>query len=408
MPAVIVSAAVGVFTYIPDFLAPRSTTWVAGVLFTLLFVMILALYRRPPRWPAVTISLALFWVVVFVGGVRYGTGLDYTETAFTLAMVASLSAVVSTFDRRDVGILVGGILVVCGIQLAFAVAETFLGLSAPRGYGTRSGSTFDVNELLPWTGRAPGTFGHAIPLGLFMAVAALLVLFHLRRLRLSVRIGMAALFVLGLMLSGTRSALLSVVIALLFGLCSSRLTRHYLAWRLATCLAALGFGVFSGVSELVSSLGLEGTGSLDHRLAALDALDKLFGRSVPELLFGSGAGSISRLFDLGLLQTDNFTAVDNQWVTLFALGGFVGVGCVVGALVASFRGIPPTVRPALISMFLMFFSFDLFDRLSTLVLFVAILGCGSLGRWRAEEEDRRPAPGAAGSPEVPVGGTRGR
>ena len=384
-PAVSVSLCLGVATYIPDFLAPRLITWITVSAFSVLFGWILLRHRRVVNRPLVSLALLVYFLVELAGAVRYGTGLDYAETLLTLSLVTSLTAVVSTFDAQDIRQLFTGVIIVCGIQLAFAVAETFLRLPAPRGYGTRSGSTFDTNVLLPWTGRAPGTFGHAIPLGMYLMVALLLVAFQMRSWRRWLRAVLVAAFAFGILLSGTRSALLSGFLALVVGLCSKELTKKHLAWRLTACIAALVFGAFVGISELLATLGLQDTGSLNHRLAAIDALDKLYGRSVPELLFGSGAGSVPHLFELGLLQTDNFTAIDNQLVTLFAVGGIVGTAAVIRAVVSGYRRVPSGTRPAVLAMVFMFFSFDEFDRLSTLILFVTVLACGSQGRWRGAD-----------------------
>ncbi len=61
-----------------------------------------------------------------------------------------------------------------------------------------------------------------------------------------------------------------------------------------------------------------------HRLNSFLAVPTLFdGRTAIEVLFGSG--SVPDLYARGILVNDGFYAIDNQFVTTFALGGILGV-----------------------------------------------------------------------------------
>ena len=379
---VLIALILGVVGYLPDLLSPTSRTWIELALSIVAMVVTIAFRRPAIRWTLSATFITVFYLTSTFTVARYGALSDLVGSVAALLLTMLLALLAGSFTGRETNALTNGILVVCSFQFMFAIGETFFKIKAPRGYSGQTGSTFGVNPLLTGFGRAPGTLTHGIPLGTYMACAVLLIIFAKRDWPVFARLLGSLLFTFGLLLSGTRSALFFGIAAALVSLCLSANSRHVWSWRWITLVSAAIFLLGSGLSQLTEAAGLDNTGSLTHRIAAFDAAGRLFERSVPEILFGSGTGSIKPLFDLGLLQSDGFEVVDNEFVSVFAVGGLLGILAVVGLIVIGLRQGAPGLRPAMVFLLLMFFSFDVFARLSTLVLFIAIVSTGTDGRWK--------------------------
>jgi hypothetical protein len=96
---------------------------------------------------------------------------------------------------------------------------------------------------------------------------------------------------------------------------------------------------------------------------------------------------VDSLFAQGFLQQDGFFAVDDQWVTTFAVAGAVGLAALVAAVLFGLvHGTGPT-RPAVLVPVLMFLSFDLLEWRATAVLFGVLIALGT-GRARASAAPR--------------------
>ena len=210
-----------------------------------------------------------------------------------------------------------------------------------------------------------------------MAVAALLIIFAKSEWKFPVRLLASLPFVFGILLSGTRSAIIGLAAAGLIGIFLPRIFKHPTAWRTAIAAVAVVALLTVNLSALPVFSTLDGTGSLEHRTAALSAFWTLTDRDAPQVIFGSGYGSSRFLFYQGLLQGDGFFAIDNQLVTAFALAGVVGLAALLVLVLFGFvKGHRPT-RPAAILLVGMFFSFDLLQWTFMLVLFAALIALGS-------------------------------
>jgi O-antigen ligase len=235
------------------------------------------------------------------------------------------------------------------------------------------------------------------------AVGALLALFAARRWSWALRAPVAAVCVGGVLLSGSRSAAIVLVVAVAYGLLRPGTSRAGTLGQVVVLVAGAVAVLTVDVSDLPQLSSLAGTGSLDHRLGALQSIDDLSGRPTVEALFGSGSGALSSLFTEGLLQTDGFTAVDNQLVTTFALAGVVGVTCLVGAVLVGLLLGDRTTRPAAVAAVLMFFSFDVLQWESSAVLAVVLLSLGVVQRTGAGADADEPgAVTALPDPRRPV------
>ena len=218
-----------------------------------------------------------------------------------------------------------------GLFEAFhAVVEYFGGVRwAPWPTYRRDGFTSSHNALLDSNYRAEGLLGHPIPLAVLFTVCAVLVWNVKPGPRTQKRMAMTAIFVGAIALTGTRSALLALGVALAVSIVAPRLTFRARSISLAATgaglLAYLSSSKLQGYVKNINATLLD-SGSFTHRSGAFESIPKLLDNAQGlAYLFGNGVGSEARLFDQGLLQTDNFHVIDNQFVSTLAWIGLVGL-----------------------------------------------------------------------------------
>lgn len=376
-PPVVLLTVLAAWVLVPSVAAPPKVVWALTLGLLGLVLNAVVWHRHRVRWTAPTLLFALALACAVVSSGHDGTLSDLVPALLTGVLLVGCAALAAACDRAEVQRVVRGVVLLALAQTAVAAASSLLGLAAPWGYLGRAGSTFGTNELLPaLTGRATGTMAHPIPLGTLLAVAAVLCLTAVRGWSGPVRLLAAVVCTGGVLLSGSRSAALALAVALVCTLVVPGVVRLAPVWRCAGVLAVAVAAVSVDVTSLRAVSSLEGTGSLTHRLGALDAAGRLLDRPVAESLLGSGTGSLRRLFAQGYLQVDGFFAVDNQFVTTLALGGLVGVVALAAAvLVGLLRGDRAT-RPALLVVVVLFASFDVLQWNATAVLLVLLLPLG--------------------------------
>ncbi len=374
---------------VPASIVRPKIGWALQGVCLVLVIGAVAAHATRSRWSATSVLLLVPGLLAALASPRYGAEIDLLHGFADVLLLGGCALLAANLDGRQVGRLVTVILGVAGLELAVASASAFLGLPAPWGYLGKSGALYGINEILPALGgRATGTMGHSLPFGTLMAVAALLALFARPAQRWPLRVLMALGFAGGVVLSGSRSAALLLLVVCVLGW----------LWPGATRLGAPGKLVLvAGVVlslwridvlqlRLVSSLS--GTGSLTHRLGAIEAAGRLLGRPAAELMFGSGDGALPALFARGLLQQDGFGAVDDQFVTTLALAGLAGLVALLAAIVLGLLGGERTTRPAALLAVLMFLSFDVLEWTATALLFALLIALGTAVRKAAAQ----PAP----------------
>jgi hypothetical protein len=387
-PSTVLGAVLVLVTFVPTSRVSGTVAWALLGLAVLAVLTCVALHAPRLRWSAPAVLLLAVGAAAALSTVHHGTLPDLLRGLLTTALLAGCCLLAAHCTPADRDVVVAVVIALALAQLAFAAASAFLGLPAPWGLLGEAGSVFGRNELLPAVGgRTTGTMAHPIPFGTLMAAAAALAA-TARRLRPVPRLVLTAACGSGVLLSGSRSAALVLLAGLLAGLLWPGATRTGVAGRVVVLLAAAVAVLASDVSTHPALTSLEGTGSLTHRLGALEAVGRLLGRPLPETILGSGQGSLRTLYADGLLQQDGFFAVDNQLVTTFALSGLVGVLCLVAAVgVGLLRGDRSTRAGALVVV-LAFAFFDTLEWTSTAVLLALLI---ALGTARAPDD----RPGAA-------------
>lgn len=307
------------------------------------------------------------------------TGLVIAATAASVPMVLTfgdlgdLLAAVSITAISAATVLCAGaqwgasavrlVRVVLGIgvlEVAVAAVQAFSGAAATWGYlGDKTSALVGFNPLLPSiAGRAVGTMGHPIPLGMLAATCLVVVVADSRAGTRGARTVLAGTFALGLVLSGARGAVIATVVGLLAVLLGRTAGRWAVVLRVVAVVGVLGFLASGGVRESALVRSLDGSFSLTHRLGSLGALPQLFARPAAQVLFGSGHGSATALYDRGILTADGQYAIDNQLVMALATGGVVGLAALVLFCVVLLRRVSATLRPALVTQLVMFAVFD--------------------------------------------------
>lgn len=364
-----------------SYAAPAAATCIA----------LLALARRGPGHVRLG-TLPLFLILVAVATSWHQDPNAWRHYAVFAGVLMSFTALGSVAHERDLRIWVRAVVGVATLEAAYAIWESATQAQPLMAYPLMFHDVGEqlVNSMFPPLYRAQGTFGHPLPLSLFLLVAFGLVITGRTRKRPFVALCCAVGLLAGMAVSGSRSSLIIAVLA--FIATRARRTSRWVvggylsAWLLAL-LWAVGFFTSSLVGNFFSS------GSYTHRMGSLEAIGTLWtGRPILEVFFGSGYWSTQRLTELGLVNVDGFSAIDNQWVSIFAVAGLLGVGLFVAWLWPALRW-ESGYRVPLLMMVGMFFSFDMLLWPSSLGLLAVLIGIG----YRSASRDGGPAgiPGAA-------------
>ena len=395
-PGLVLVVVIGTWTAVPTMLAPPKLGWALTAVLLALVANALWRHVHRVRWTAPVTLLTVVLAAGVVSSAHFGTMVDLLTNGATALLVLGCGLLAACCGPADARLLARGLVLRALSQLAVALAVLVGGVPAPWELPGTMGRAFEDNPLLPSAGaRLAGTLAHPIPFGTLLAVAAALCVPRLTGWRLPVRRVLAAALCCGIALSGSRSAVLALGVALIATVLAPGVLRISTAWRIVAVLALTTAVLMVDTAELTVVSSLQGTGSLTHRVAAWEAVGRLADRSPVQALFGSGAGSLPDLFASGLLQLDGFFAVDNQLVATFAVAGLVGVVALVGAVaVGLLRGHRAT-RPAALVVVLMFAVFDVLEWTATSVL-VAVLLC--LGT--ARPTDGAPDSSSPGDPSM--------
>ena len=297
----------------------------------LLVVSLSALARaqlRPP--PGRFLVMALF--VLLVPASLYGPD----KGAIKILILTAAAAVPAFFlgaqlDRARLRAVSVVILALAVTEAAMAVAEPFafprhLWVSAPTSV---DGSTKGLkNPFFSGYERSQATLGHPLALGLLLVVAIALLIRVLTDLKLWIRLASAGVLLIGLVFSGDRSCMLAVLLIVIAG---KRLTSARVFISLGILLAGVLAAVAANAVSSSAVTNFASSGSYLHRASAYSLIWRLFTTQPLVAAFGgNGFGSTQRLFDAGLLQTDGFNVVDNQFVLIQAQGGVL---CLLALLI---------------------------------------------------------------------------
>ncbi|MHA7239331.1 O-antigen ligase family protein [Arthrobacter sp. TMS1-12-1] len=311
-------------------LLPPSVLWL--LLFSLLYVAVTALNGDLSK-TAVAASQAVMWVAVNL----YFSNLNNAELKLLLRAgltIAALQVLIAVFES---------VFQTGWVQQSIAAA-------VDRGYPFRSNRILGLPFI-----RAQGTFGYPIAFGHFAALGALASFIFSVRCR-SRSAGLLTLFLFGgVLLSGTRSALVALIFSVIV-YASLSFARNSLLKR-----ASMVLGVTTSAAFVVLTLGqdfLADDISVLHRAGVISALPRFRLLDFTQVLFGSGYDSHETLFQSGIIPNHGTYAVDNAFITFLITSGLVGLVLILFLLVGAWRRGDNAAKATLVLFVAMFMSYD--------------------------------------------------
>lgn len=267
-------------------------------------------------------------------------------------------------------------LVLCLMQAALAVLETVLQSTYVREYVTAAidrGYPLRPNTILgDWTNRAQGTMGYPIPFGHMLSIGTALLLTPQFVQSAKIRVSLALLFVGAILLSGTRTALIAVVVVAL-------VTWLLLAKRKRSIPTYAFILMFLPVISLImwnilDASTLTTDTSFLHRFGVLESVVAIFSLGALQILVGGGYNSHVDLFMGGLIEAHGTFAVDNAFITFLITSGCLGLGAVIAALLKAFRHAQRDTLAVLLIFVVFGMSYDFQNWHALMFLFCAFLG----------------------------------
>lgn len=332
------------------------------------------------RGSIVPLALIAGWWAIIAAVAVLSDSYSGQRLAIQAATMLILAWSVRRASREDVNAVVRVLVALGCLQTGLAILEVVGSLDPLWGFRgdiQRTNPMFD-DALV----RSQGTFGHPLILGFFQGLVLVLAWTNPARLASGARIAALAVIALGLVLSGSRSALLVAAAAIAVHIL---LRFHLYAWlRGVLLISAAGTVVYlidPGVSDLVERT--IDSGSWIHRMGSLAAVPRLLARTGWEYWWGSGYGSETELFQRGYIADSyGLRVVDNFVVYLLGTTGVVGLCLTLAVLLATFVLGARWVRALVVYVFGMFFSFDITVWLSTgfLMFLVVALPGSAAGR----------------------------
>jgi hypothetical protein len=334
------------------------------------------LHVRSLRFARGFVPLSLLGVVLLGASVPGGPQLLLKAAGIGLLWPLILLVAAST-RPADRGRLVTALWGCALAEAVLAVLESLVhvGWLTQSLLASRSDDAYVVrgNRILgDWTNRAQGTTGYPIPLAVLLVVGLLVTVFGPIRRRRALLVPAAALLVLAILLTGTRSAFVFGGAALALG---AVLRTRARASRRTTVLVSVAAGAAVAATAgafLASSLSSKDF-SLAHRGGIVESAVQLFRLPLLNVLFGSGYNAGPRLQQAGYLTVDTATVVDNALVTQLANTGVVGLALLVGVLVAAYLRAATLGRATIVALALSMLYFDLqYWHLMTLLLWFTV------------------------------------
>jgi len=264
-----------------------------------------------------------------VSTVLAGSTSGLIKLALSLAPALGAFLLAGRLDHRGRRNVAIGVVVLGGIEAALAIMEPVLfsrhlWASAQVQLQVDGLVAAPDNGILAGMERSQGTLGHALPLGFLLMVSLGLMLRVVDPPAL-VKWPAAGLFIAAVIFAGSRNSLILAVFLLLF-YPSRKLTSVRLIWAALLATIMVVAAMITGQISLTFVDQFVASGSYTHRVGVLDAFGQLLSKqSLVHTLIGNGFGSIPSLFARGLLQTDGFNVVDNQFVAALAQGGLVAM-----------------------------------------------------------------------------------
>ncbi len=287
--------------------------------------------------------------------------------------------VARAFTADDLRVFARGLVGFAVLQVVVATTDLLIRPLPFLGYTALDGGSRLTNALLAERlPRAQAMVGHPIILALLIVVAVGLTWLNTVKLPRGVRIALVSVLAAGLVMSGTRSAIVALAVAVIYlSLASTRSVGRRIRNGLVISIGALILAAIPASAQYLAIVAadLSESGSYTHRTGAWGELPAVLSRrDLSELLFGTGSGSEHFLFNAGFLQQDGLNVVDNQFVTTIIGAGFVGLLLLLLLMVRTIARGSTSVRVTMIMLLVMLNAFDLLRWPGPAILVFACFG----------------------------------
>jgi hypothetical protein len=405
--------------------------WVSPLAATILVVLVVVLPTTPspallsfgPASGTVTLALmALFLVAVVVlrNALHLGQARGFLLSAATFiaiyaattlindpgslpalfphAVLWTSAALIGLFTSREqVRYTLLLIALIAAGESVIALAEYFFGIVPPFSSFLEAGYVEGASAFTGEVARSRGTFGHPIPLAAFLAATLPIVWWvmpHGARLLSTLRVPLLILLVSGIFVSFSRSSWVALAILVVVFIIARQTTLRSRILLLMLLLCVLIISSALGLGSLVLDRfeGVTQTGSFQQRVLSLGSVPAILDVGTLHALLGNGFRSSSALYAQGTLESiGNFQVVDNQFISLLADIGLLGLGAFISVVaiawsrlravgrlefgsVGSRASEAMAIRYALFSLLVVAFFFEMLIWPSSAVPFWLLLG----------------------------------
>ncbi|PPF82218.1 hypothetical protein C5B96_09700 [Subtercola sp. Z020] len=404
----IVIIAVGFIAFIAVLLTKRSTALVVAVTAGAISAVLVPSFGPAPDLKAAALVVTIVPLTLAI--LRNGSALLRQRLQLPLILYfiySSIMATVNASGPATVLALATGLslllLVLCNnlitdqkiamlarLMVVVVVFQFFLGfneavLGNPALWPRPDGSDRILSrvnhfaEFLP--GRVLGSTAGPIPYGTLAAIGLMASLWIAVEQRKRVYWFAVVAAAGALLFSGTRSALLAVILAIIAWI----LVRSRVSRPLIVLFGVLGAFIFAASVNVVALFGFSDfadSTSYVHRSGVIGSVGSLLTQQpMFNVLFGNGALANTLLTNGVIGSADSVPVYDNQFVREIAVSGILGFGLLVIAIVVGLKRGDMLSRLCLGILVLMFFSFDALTWRAVAIVF-AMVCSGPVGGTR--------------------------
>lgn len=394
-----VAAVIVICTLVPV-MSVRDETSAVCAMATVIAVCIIARVRSDAQvsasaWTRTGVVIAFAaWLAARIVG-QFSPRSEFLQIGM-LATIAALALVMPLLRRTDLRVLADVVLVLVVVHTVYGALEQSGTVGAVWDLRQKSLETIEyrANILLPWlAGRSQSSFGHPILFATF-ACFAVLVLTHagLRERRRRYAVG-AVVGLVALGLSGTRSAAVALIVALVAYALTNIRWRRLFGFVIGTGAVGIAALLVNLPQLLALDSRFESSVSYIHRSLVAGSWAALWAQDDVVKWLGHGAGAIAELFRSGIVRgASKLLYFDNAFISLFALSGLVALLLFCASLLGSLHGGSLAIAVATV-VATMGFSFDEQQwQLALLMLAFGSLLPGTLGGLHRRDDPPAPDP----------------
>lgn len=353
----------------------------------------------------VVVGTSLWWIYLTLTASFFARSTPLYHLAVEVPVLVLLAWCVTRMGHEDFLTLWRAILFLGVFEVVWGVRDEVT-QSSIWGYDAGPNLLPGLGDLI----RVGGTLYHPIVYSMFLVLALVVVWANPTRQSQRLRIVIAVLLVGGLLMSGSRSALIAAILALamhvILVLDATRWVRNLLLLAATTVVgwALLNDEVHKAWTQLRSST------SYTQRTSSLSGLRPLLDRSGADKWFGTGFGDQEALYSQHLLYSVNGSVtVDNMLIYLLGTMGIIGFILFAAYGLWMWFSADRLGRALIFGMAVYFFSFDVLTWVNATFVLTLAMAAGVVRKRLhdrekpVELEPELPSSGPPKGTPVPMG-----